>query len=231
MNNPVIIGNATLYLGDCREILPTLPKVDAMITDPPWDAAKNIPGADNPRGLFSDTTPLIAAGCERAVIQLGCDTDPSFISPLAKQMPFLRVCWLEYALPSYKGRLLYTGDVAYAFGAWPSTKVGTVIPGRCISSKSDKEFVRGPRSKGKEKGGYEVLPHPIPRRLQHVMWLVRWFSEPGAVILDPFLGSGTTGIAAITQSHPFIGIEIDPRFFELACRRIEDAQRQQRMFA
>lgn len=231
MNNPVIIGNATLYWGDCREILPTLLKVDAVITDPPWEAAVGIPGADNPRGLFSEACQFMPAIAERVVVQLGCDSDPVFLEPLASKLPFLRVCWLEYACPTYKGRLLHTGDVAYVYGKWPSSKVATVFPGRCISTRSDSEFKRGPRPKGKEKGGYEALAHPMPRRLQHVEWLVRWFAEPEAPICDPFMGSGTTGVAATSHGHPFIGIEVHRSYFNLACRIIEDAQRQQRMFA
>ena len=167
---------------------------------------------------------------DRVVIQLGCDTDPVFCAPIAVYMPFLRTCWLEYACPSYKGRLLHTGDVAYAYGKWPGAEPGkTVIPGRCISSKSDREFIRGPRTPGKEKGGFEALPHPMPRRLEHVVWLAKWFAR--GTILDPFLGSGTTGIAAVTNGLPFIGIEIHEAFFDLACTRIDQAQKQGRLFA
>ena len=226
--NPVIIGNATLYLGNCLEILPTLGKVDAVITDPPWDAARGIPGSENPRKLFSQCAPLLNA--VRYVVQLGCDSDPVFLLPLSALHPYLRTCWLEYACPSYKGRLLHTGDVAYAYGEWPPARQGaTVIPGKCTSTKSDREWVRGPKKRGKEKGGYEVLKHPMPRRLEHVVWLVKWFAR-GAV-LDPFMGSGTTGIAAIMNGLPFVGVEVHEPYFDIACERIENAQRQGRLFA
>lgn len=56
------------------------------------------------------------------------------------------------------------------------------------------------------------------------------FTFPGETILDPFLGSGTTGVAALSQGRKFIGCEVDPRHFEIACRRIEDAQRQESLF-
>jgi site-specific DNA-methyltransferase (adenine-specific) len=230
---PVVIGNATLYLGDCREVLNSFPPcftVSAVITDPPWDAAKGIPGADDPRGLFSAVVPLLNA--ERVVVQLGCDSDPSFLAPLAAAKPFLRTCWLEYACPSYKGRLLHTGDVAYAYGEWPVARKGAmVIPGRCVSTKSDREFIRGTRQRGKEKGGFEALAHPMPRRLQHVVWLTNWFCEPDGSVMDPFMGSGTTGVACVVSGRKFIGIEIHEPFFDLACERIENAQRQTRMFA
>lgn len=224
------IGDCQLYLADCRDVLPTLGKVDAVVTDPPWDAAKGIPGSDNPRGLFADVAELVAPICNRAAIQLGCDSDPAFLAPMANRLPFLRVCWLEYVCPSYKGRLLHTGDVAYVYGIWPSTEVATVFPGRSISSKSDREFIRGPKPKGKEKGGFRLLAHPMPRRLQHVVWLTKWFSEPQGLVLDPFLGSGTTGVACALLGKPFIGIEVHEPFFNLACERISRAVAQGRLF-
>lgn len=225
----VTIGNATLYHADSREVLADI-DASACITDPPWDAAKGIPGADDPRGLFADVVRLVRA--RRMVVQLGCDSDPVFLEPLAQRMPFLRTCWLEYACPSYKGRLLHTGDVAYAYGEWPTPRKGAVvIPGKCVSTKSDREFIRGPRTRGKEKGGHEALGHPMPRRLQHVLWLVNWFCEPDGVVLDPFMGSGTAGVASTIAGRPFVGIEVHKPFFDLACERIDQAQRQARLFA
>ena len=228
MGDVVQIGDATLYHGDCLEILPTLPKVDAVITDPPWDAAKGIHGSADPRGLFAAVAPLLRA--ERYIVQLGCDSDPAFLSPLAALHPFLRVCWLEYACPTYKGRLLHTGDVAYAYGGWPPARRGaTVIPGRCISATSDREFRRGQKLRGKEKVGFEALSHPMPRRLEHVLWIVKWFGRGS--ILDPFCGSGTTGVACAMAGLPFIGIEIERRYFDIACERIAAAYAQGRLFA
>ena len=228
MSSPVVIGNATLYCGDCLEILPTLPKADAVVTDPPWDAAKGIAGSDDPRGLFRTVAPMLSA--DRYVVQLGCDSDPAFLAPLAALHPYLRTCWLEYACPTYKGRLLHTGDVAYAYGIWPPSRPGAmVIPGRCLSNRSDREFIRGSRKAGKEKGGFETLSHPMPRRLDHVLWIVKWFAR--GTVIDPFMGSGTTGVACMNLGRKFIGIEIEPKYFDIACRRIDDAQRQVRLFA
>jgi len=232
MIEKVEIGNATLYLGDCREILPMLPKMDAIITDPVWPNASPIhpvPGSERPWELFAETAPLFNA--ERVIVQLGCDSDPTFLRPLAARFPFLRTCWLEYACPSYKGRLLHTGDVAYAYGAWPPARAGAmVIPGKSVSTKRAAEFIRGRRPAGKEKGGYEALAHPMPRRLQHVIWLVNWFSVPHLQVLDPFMGSGTTGEACVKTGRHFIGIEIKREFFDYACERIDQVQKQERLF-
>ncbi len=231
--NPVIIGNATLYLGDCREILPTLGKMDAVITDPPWDQAKNIPGSDNPRGLFCEAAKSIA-NAKRAVIQLGCYTDPNFTAPLAALMPFHSVLWLQYACPSYRGRVLVCADVAYAFGLpIPSTPGKRVIPSQTISANRDiEEQLRGHarnRSSKQARDTAALMDHPMPRHAKHLRWLLAWWSLQEDIVVDPFLGSGTTGVAAMQTGRKFIGIEIEPKYFDIACRRIEDAQRQQRL--
>jgi site-specific DNA-methyltransferase (adenine-specific) len=225
-----IADGVELWLGDCREVLPLLPKVDAVVTDPVWPNAPehSIPGSDRPEALFAEVAPFLRTA-KRVVVHLGCDSDPRMCVSLA--LPFRRTCWLEYACPTYKGRLLHTGDVAYCYGEWPYARPGaTVIPGKCISAISDKEFIRGAPPAGKEKGGYEHLDHPMPRRYEFVRWLVRWWSAPVETILDPFMGSGTTGVAAVKLGRRFIGIEIEPRYFEIAKRRITEALRQPDLF-
>jgi hypothetical protein len=72
--------------------------------------------------------------------------------------------------------------------------------------------------------------HPCSRAQRHIDWLVDWCTDPGETVCDPFMGSGTTGIACVKLGRPFIGIEIDPRYFDLACRRIDAALRQGDLF-
>lgn len=221
-----IIGDCTLYLGDCREVMPALEGVDAVITDPVWPNCplNSVPGSDRPTELFAEASEHMRRA-RRVVVHLGCDSDPAMLAAL--RLPFLRVCWLEYACPSYKGRLLATGDVAYCYGEWPKSREGArVIPGKCVSTISDKEFVRGPRRPGKEMGGYEALAHPMPRRLQFVRWLCHWWSGHGETVVDPFMGSGTAGVACAKIGRRFTGIEVDEGYFDIACRRIEEAYRQ-----
>ncbi len=224
------IGDCRLILGDCRDILPTLGKVDAVVTDPVWPNAPlgSIPGSDDPEELFESVAPCLALIASRIVVQLGCDSDPKMLAALG--LPFLRTCFLEYACPTYKGRLLHTGDVAYCYGQWPAAYRGaTVIPGKCVSAVSDKEFRRGPRLPGKEKGGFEALDHPMPRRLEFVRWLVKWWALPGETVLDPFMGSGTTGVACVKLGRKFIGIEIEPKYFDIARQRIQAAVNEPRL--
>lgn len=73
--------------------------------------------------------------------------------------------------------------------------------------------------------------HPCPKPLATMYQLVELGTNYGQVVLDPFMGSGTTGVACMNLGRKFIGIEIEPKYFDIACRRIEDAQRQVRMFA
>lgn len=206
----------TIYCGDCREILPYLGSLETIITDPTWpDAKVKIAGQDNPYQLFAEMCQIIPADTQRLVVQLGCDSDPRFLAGVPGQWPFLRVCWLDYTLPSYKGRLLYTGDVAYAFGQPPAFIPGRqVMSGMCRSSRSDRHK--------REFTSPDGLPHPCPRSLQHVEWLVHQFSDKA--VCDPFMGSGTTGVAAKNYGRTFIGIEIEEKYCQLAADRIRKTQ-------
>lgn len=210
------IGDATLYLGDCLEILPTLGKVDAVVTDPVWpnNTIEEFSEID-PEALFGQVWRLCARSNQprRAVFHLGCDSNPAMLGWVS--LPFFRVAWLEYAQVGYKGRLLHTGDVAYFFGEPPKVTPGKrVISGRCIASLVN----------------YDKVDHPCPRNLEHVEWCTYQFTEPEDLILDPFMGSGTTGVACANLGRKFIGIEIEPKYFDIACRRIEQAYLQPRLF-
>ena len=71
----------------------------------------------------------------------------------------------------------------------------------------------------------------MPKPLSFIIKLVGKASLPDETILDPFMGSGTTGVAAMQLGRKFIGIEIEPKYFDIACERIENAQRQETLFA
>ncbi len=163
------------------------------MTDPVWPNSV-FPEVSDPQGAATEVIGL--ARVDRVVVQMGCDSDPRFLEAVPKVYRFLRVCWLEYASCSHKGRLLYTGDVAYVFGSVPRSRPGArVLPGRIISTRPDFRRGTGRRHKTLRRGAYyRALPHPCPRHLQHVQWLVKWFG--GASVLDPFAGLGTTLLAA-----------------------------------
>jgi site-specific DNA-methyltransferase (adenine-specific) len=209
----------TIYHGDCREVLPYIP-ISCLVTDPVWPGAKlGLIGRNRPEELFAEM--WSAGSFNRAAVQIGCDTPPFFLECIA--LPFFRHCWLEQACPSYKGRLLLTGDVALLFGEPPPPMKGaTVIPGKCIASNS-REFTPwreySTQINGKETGATNTL-HPCPRRLEHVSWLVKWWSSADDLICDPFSGSGTTLVAAKHLGRKAIGIEMEEQYCENAVIRL-----------
>jgi hypothetical protein len=181
---------------------------DTVITDPVWpNASVPLAGSHDPEGLLARVMWSLRdrGDVKRVAVHLGCDTDPRFLSVMPGEWPFFRVVSLELARVGYKGRLLMTGDIAYLFGTPPASRPGAhVIPGRCIDADS----------KGQQSD------HPCPRKLKHVEWLVKWWSEPTDMILDPFMGSGTTLVAAKNAGRKAIGVEIEERYCEMAARRL-----------
>lgn len=195
----------TLYHGDCREVMADLgpTRFDAIITDPVWpNAVPELQGSDDPAGLFASAAVRFPSLADRLVVHLGCDSDPRILQGVPSALPFFRACWLEYARPHYKGRLLYTSDVAYVFGTPPKSRPGAhVMPGKVVNTEA----------------GFSRHGHPCPRRESHMRWLVGWFG--GASLLDPFAGVGTTLHAAKRHGVRATGIEIEERFCESAAKR------------
>lgn len=211
-----VIGDATLYLGDCLEILPTLGKVDAVITDPVWPNCppELLPGANGTQQT------LLSAALEdvesaTVVIVMGFDSDPRFLSAVPARWAFIRSQSLPYAVPGYRGRLLGGDEVAYVFGSIP--KGHGLIPGRARSVATHKAV----RATG----------HPCPRADDHMEQLCGWWSPTGGTVIDPFMGSASVGVACCRTGRKFIGIEIEPKYFDIACKRIEAAYAQGRLFA
>lgn len=207
--------SAMLYLGDCREILPNIQPtqpVDAVITDPVWPNCPHglFSGWDTPTDLLAEALALISA--KRVVIIMRYDSDPRFLAAVPDRWPFFRTQILRYAIPGYNGRKLGGIEMAYCFGEpVPSAPGRRVIPGYS-------PIVTRPT---------RVAGHPSPRSLDHIRWLVDWWSDPGETVLDPFMGSGTTGVACVQTKRNFVGIEIDPGYFEIAKARIFECQKEE----
>jgi hypothetical protein len=198
-------GRISIYHGDCRSVLQCLGPYQTVITDPVWpnNSIPEFASIDADRLLFEALEQVKA---ERLAVHLGCDSDPRILSAVDRSgWKFFRVCWLEIVRAGYKGRLLMTGDVAYLFGEPPASREGGhVIPGRMMCADSS----------GKQ------ADHPCPRKLNHVGWVVKWWSNPTDTILDPFAGSGTTLVAAKNHGRSAIGIEIEERYCEIAAKRL-----------
>lgn len=211
-----VIGDCTLYLGDCREILPAIHDcIDAVITDPVWpNCPPNlIPGSENPQALWNETIAMLPP-VRRLVAVMRCDSDPRFLSPV--KLDYARSVILPYVMPGYIGRLLGGDEIAYCFGELIMSAPGQrVIPGRAPAVQPT----------GRKANG-----HPCSRALGHFMFLLRWWSQPGELVLDPFMGSGTTGVAAFLHGRRFVGIEIEETYFDIACKRLEDESKEPRLF-
>lgn len=193
---------ATVFHGDCREILPNMP-ANTCITDPIWPNASVF--TEDPYTLMKSAMRELPYSVERIAVHLGCDSDPRFLLTVPEHFEFFRVVWMEFPRMGYKGRLGVTGDVGYLFGTPPPATPGRhIIPGR----------VMDPSSKGKEND------HPCPRKIAHVNWLVYRWSDLLDTILDPFMGSGTTLVASKNLGRKSIGIEIEEKYCEIAAQRL-----------
>lgn len=197
-------GGITIYHGDCREILPSL-SVKVCITDPVWpNAHPDLVGHENPLALFRDAVNLMPR-VERLCVWLGCQSDPRFLQAVPSRLEFLRMCYLRKAVPSYNGRCLVTGDVLYCFGTWPESKEGArVLPG-------EKSVTSKPKLR---------QDHPCSRNYEHALWVLRWWISPGEVVVDPFMGVGTSARAAKDLGLEFIGIEVEEKYCETTVKRL-----------
>jgi len=197
--------------GDCLDVMKEMPdkSIDVILTDPVWpNALKSLQGSDNPWKLFKSAAKHFPRLTNRVVVHLGCTSDPRFLSAIPKEMPFLRTCWLRYSFPSFRGRILIGSDVAYAFGFPPKSWKGHHLLSGEITGNSSKNIE------------IKKKIHPAIRNLTHVKYLIDKFSLPGDLVLDPFVGSGTTLRAAKDLKRNFIGIEINPDYCKIAEKRL-----------
>lgn len=199
----VVIGNAELYLGDCMDVLPTLPRVDAVITDPPYGIAKKMGDGINHKWNHSwdDETP------------------PKVVFDCLMGMAGTLIVWggNYYDLPPSRCFLVwYKRDAVRTMAdcemAWTSIDANARVFDWTIAATNA-----------------ERVGHPTQKPLALMKWSIDQAGAP-QTILDPFMGSGTTGVAAVQMGRKFIGIEREPRYFEIAVRRIEQAQAQPDMF-
>lgn len=237
MIEPVIIGDATLYCGDCIDIVPTLEPVDHWITDPPYekimhDSKSGMKGLVRPDGshhwkpldfapiddVRADVVELAVANCQGWFIAFctaeGVARWADTINPTP--IKYKRACvWIKPdSTPQMNGQGPAQGAEMFVC-AWAGT-------GHARWNAGGKRGVYTHCVNGPERHGEH--PTEKPRRL--MAEIIADFTNPGQTILDPFMGSGTTGVAAVQMGRHFIGIERDRRYFDIACKRIEDAQRQ-----
>lgn len=203
-----IIGDCTLYLGDCLEVMPTLGNVDAVVTDPPYGIADIWSGGSEKHGWTKankegqlrnqwDDQPIgekeisLIRGISKTQIIWGGNYFP---------LPPSR-CWFVWNKPE-RGFSLAEAELAW-------TNMDAVVR-VCDCNRSEPDRL-----------------HPTQKPLKLMTWCVE---KTEGVVLDPYMGSGTTGVACAKLARPFIGIEREPTYFDIACRRIEEAYKQPDLF-
>lgn len=195
------IGRARLILGDCRDVLPTLGKVDAVVTDPPY-------------GIGIAANPV-----RQAHAKLDWDAAPPSPELIASciEAGDRAIVWggNYFGLPAVQCFLVWDKlqpqdfSLAMVEQAWTNIKMPAKMFRQSVTSYSKE--------------------HPTQKPENLMKWCLGFLPE-AHTILDPFMGSGTTGVAAVQMGRDFIGIEREPKYFEIACRRIEQAQRQGDLF-
>jgi hypothetical protein len=208
---PIIIGKATLYLGDCAAILPHLPHVDAVVTDPPY----GISHSSNYGASWAGTQIANDHSTEArdAVVEWAGDLPGVYFGT-----------WKTPPVKNTRACVVWSKGPAFGMGdlslPWkPSFELAYVVGKGWRGESRGEGVLTGPVMVSWESKG-RVHPHQKPT------WLMAHFIErlPNAdTILDPFAGSGTTGVAAIQMGKRFIGIEREPKYFEAMCRRIREA--------
>jgi DNA modification methylase len=215
------IGDATLYLGDCRDVLPTMAGVDAVVTDPPYGTTyqSNYRVGQGVQPITNDGT-RISLRLYRSIAGLltgiptlwftRWDAWPDVWEALAERN-------------QVKGMLIWDkghngmGDLSH----WGNSHelIASAGPVECRGGRDGSILDFKPVPPNDRS-------HPTEKPLGLLEYLIGKVSDAGQTICDPFMGSGTTGVACARLGRRFIGIEIEPRYFEIACRRIEAAQHQ-----
>lgn len=215
----------TLYLGDCRDVMPTLGRVDAVVTDPPYEFVPMGGGLGGKRQVYKDIYKAdLHIGFEVSDLLPLSDSITVFCAKaqIKRMIEFAEANGFRWNLTTFNKTnptplvgANYLPDAEYIFHFWKGVRLG--------GAYADKSrFWVGPAS------GDSSL-HPTIKPVALMAKLIRVATD-GPLVLDPFMGSGTTGIAAVKIGRQFIGIEKEPKYFELAIRRIQDALRRPDMF-
>jgi site-specific DNA-methyltransferase (adenine-specific)/modification methylase len=209
------IGDATLYLGDCMDILPTLDKVDAVITDPPY-------------GINENSKKVASRGKLASPKDYG-DFDWDKAPPTDNLIELIRT---KGQYQAFFGGNYFTLPPTSCWLVWDKLNGDNDFADCELCWTNWHKAVRRLqwRWNGMIRQGNEERYHPTQKPLEVMKWVIT-LCPKSETILDPFMGSGTTGVAAIQMGRKFIGIEREPKYFDIACKRIEQAVSQGQLFA
>jgi len=228
MSRVEVIGRARLILGDCRDVLPTLGKVDAVVTDPPYEFSTSggglfrrdrdnmgqIQAAGLDKGF--DASILSAEQFNSAIIFAHNDQWAALLPYVANEWRRYALCQWHKSNPMPVANRHYQPDTEIYVHAWNSGyhPIGTL--------PNLKRFIIA------KNGQDGDIDHPTVKPLSVMLKIIG--NVNAQTILDPFMGSGTTGVAAVQMGRDFIGIEREERYFDIACERIRKAQLQGDLF-
>lgn len=229
-----VIGDCTLYLGDCLDVLPTLgADVDVAITDPPYCSLD----IDVVRGT---TTRLIGAGKNlRGGDRIGSGAwfatlpDEAVSSIIAELRKLADVDGAVYVFADVKTGLRCLTEARNVI-VWDKCQIGMGYAWRRMHEWIG--YYPGDKHQLRDKGrgdiircpGVENKQHPTQKPVEVIVPLIENSTDEGGTVLDCFMGVASTGVACIRTGRKFIGIEIDPRYFDIACRRIQKAWDEER---
>jgi site-specific DNA-methyltransferase (adenine-specific)/modification methylase len=219
------IGNATLFLGDCREIMPSLHAVDAILTDPPYGKDFKHSGGGkggNPRlaRVLRNSAPII--GDDKPfdpahLLALGVDAILWGANHYADRLP-ASMGWLVWDKLEWSTPDTFSDcELAWHRDGTKVRKLPLMWKGVRVASAAREECTAG-----------QQRLHPMQKPVALLLWCLS-FIRRAEVILDPYMGSGSAGIACLRDGRKYLGIEIDERWFDIACQRIEQEARQSRM--
>ena len=218
MSRVETIGDCTLYLGDCREIVKELPSAAAVVSDPPYGMNWNT------------NTSRFSGGPRKSVMRRGQGRS-DWGSIANDDKPFDPAEWLPFPEVILWGanhfaarlpvgtQLVWVKRLDAAFGSFLSdAEVAWQKGGHGVYCWRDTSLC----------GEAKYREHPTQKPLDLMRWCIKRMKA--STILDPFMGSGTTGVACVKLGRKFIGIEIEPKYFNIACKRIEQAYAQPDLF-
>lgn len=218
MTRTETIGDAVLYLGDCREVLPTLPRVDAVVTDPPYNSglkygSETDDNRDDYWDWLAERVYLMRDQADRVLVKHSALKTAAFLARFPSSRMLIWTKPFSSGFPN-RGRNTH----------WEPLHL---LSGDAVCG--GKDYVEISSGHGHNDGA-QWSGHPAEFPVALGMWAVTILSQLGETVCDPFMGSGTTGVACIKLGRKFIGIEIEPKYFDIACKRIEEAWKQPRLF-
>ena len=217
MAEKVTIGNAELWHGDCAEVLPLLPKLDLILTDPPYgiDYSPNFKKWNGDKSGWSKIRGDTEKFCPQNLLDKGSHViiwGSNYFSdllPIGGWMTWDKRC-------SNRLDAMIGNPCEFAWNSFGVQAVARILHGGVVNADS-------------ASGNNAPRVHPTQKPVRLMEWCITHAPGSPSTVCDPYMGSGSTGVAALRMGRRFIGVECDRRYFDVACERIENEQRQCRM--